>query len=174
MKYTFGTTTTAADRLERIADFFNPLAAKFISDFVTLPVEIALDVGCGPGFTTDMLAKATHAGKTVGLDNSPAFLELARKRFAAYEFRQQDVTVLPFPIEADVMYERFVLPHLNAVIDLVDAWTGGLRPGRLLFLDELQAIDTDNPVFQRYLEVNSALIRSQGADLYVGKTLADG
>jgi len=29
MKYTFGTTTTAADRLERIADFFNPLAAEW-------------------------------------------------------------------------------------------------------------------------------------------------
>ena len=30
MRYTFGDTITANDRLKRIADFFNPLAAEFI------------------------------------------------------------------------------------------------------------------------------------------------
>ncbi len=174
MRYTFGESHAASDRLRSIADFFNPLAATFIRSYVCGPVGVGLDLGCGPGFTTDMLAGVLSGARIYGLDNSPVFLVMAREKFSGCEFLQHDVTVSPFPVRADVMYERFVLPHLKSVVDLVNRWVGELCPGGLLFLDELEAIETDVPVFRRYLETNAALVRSQGADLYVGKTLAEG
>ncbi|NHI93986.1 MAG: hypothetical protein EAX96_15970 [Candidatus Lokiarchaeota archaeon] len=52
MKYTFGASQIAADRLENISNFFNPLALSFIKENVDYPVDSAMDLGCCPGFAT--------------------------------------------------------------------------------------------------------------------------
>ena len=49
------------------------------------PGERILDVGCGPGFYCAELAEEVGAtGSVVGVDSSPAMLELAARRCAAY------------------------------------------------------------------------------------------
>jgi hypothetical protein len=42
----------------------------------------------------------------------------------------------------------------------------------MLFIDETESVSTDIPAFKRYLEINEGLVRSQGAELFVGKKLA--
>ncbi|MFA5864911.1 MAG: methyltransferase domain-containing protein [Phycisphaerae bacterium] len=174
MRYTFGRTQTAAARLETIAEFFNPLAMEFIAEFINEPVNTGLDLGCGPGFTTEMLRQTLCGAKVSGLDNSENFLKLAREKFPKCNFLQHDVTRRPFPLQPNVMYERFLLPHLKNAVNLVNAWLGELLPGGFLFIDELEAIDTNVPVFQQYLAINAGLVRSQDANLFVGKILAAG
>jgi hypothetical protein len=64
MKYTFGKSREATMRLEAIARFFNPLATYLIAKYVPDSPSTVVDVGCGPGFTTDMLyhaAKEQHS-----------------------------------------------------------------------------------------------------------------
>ena len=56
VEYTFGTNSAAALRLEEIGKYFNPRAADFIRQFASGVPDIAVDLGCGPGFTTNMLA----------------------------------------------------------------------------------------------------------------------
>jgi len=80
MRYTFGTSEAAARRLKEIAKLFNPLAHQFIRHYINGPINSAIDLGCGPGFTTDMLSKATDCPNVYGLDTSPNLLNLAAIR----------------------------------------------------------------------------------------------
>lgn len=174
MRYSFGTTHAAALRLETIAHFFNPVAEAFIREHVKTPVDIAVDLGCGPGFTTQLLMDALPGATLYGLDNSRAFLDLARERLPEARFMEHDVTRRPFPIRGNVLYARFLLSHLPDVVALVNGWTDELAPQGLLFVDELEAIDTEIPAFKRYLEINTRIVESTGADLFVGRKLAQG
>ena len=175
MRYTFGNSDAAAKRLGEIAEVFNPRAAEFVRAYLPTRVGVAVDLGCGPGFTTEMLAAATGAKRVIGLDKSPDFLRMARERLPGCEFVEHDVTRTPFPCGApNVLYARSLLSHLPGPVALVDRWADQLAPGGVLLVEELEAIATHLPVFRRYLEVNTALIASQGAELFVGETLARG
>lgn len=175
VKYTFGTDDAGASRLEGIGSVFNPLAATFIQQHLDHhSCEAAVDLGCGPGFTTDMLAHATGCSQVYGLDGAAHFLQLAAARFPNYTFIQHDLTQIPFPVQADVMYVRFVLSHLPDVVQTVNRWLTALKPGGLLFIDETEAVETEVDVFRRYFELNIGMIATQGAKLWIGAELADG
>jgi SAM-dependent methyltransferase len=174
MRYTFGTSKAAADRLEEIASFFNPLSAHFISRHVKRPVASAVDLGCGPGFSTDMLSAATDCPNVCGLDSSAGFIEEAARRFKRCTFVEHDVTQTPFPVRGDVTYSRFLLSHLAHALELVNLWTAELPNGGKLIIEELEDIHTDAAVFREYLDINDALIASLGASLYVGGILGGG
>ena len=61
--------------------------------------ERILDVGCGPGYyCAELLQEVGPSGEVVGVDGSPAMLELAARRCAKYqnvEFHEADATSLP-------------------------------------------------------------------------------
>ncbi|MFK4083139.1 class I SAM-dependent methyltransferase [Kribbella sp. NPDC020789] len=56
-----------------------------------------LDVGCGPGRTTALLAER---GKVTGLDLSPGMIEVARRDHPGLDFRIGSMTALEFPDES--------------------------------------------------------------------------
>jgi ubiquinone/menaquinone biosynthesis C-methylase UbiE len=171
MRYTFGHTSTAAERLKSIADFFNPLAKDFIQANVSEKITSAVDLGCGPGYTTSMLADATEAIEISGIDISEYFIELALNQYPQYNFQIGDVTNLSLPLKYDLFYCRFLLSHLKNLSELLERWTQILNPGGCIILDELEDIKTTSPVFKKYLQINEGLINSQGAELYVGRNL---
>lgn len=160
--------------MEVIARFFNPPAVEFIREHVDGPVDSAIDLGCGPGYTTDMLSSAIDCPDVYGLDTSSAFLKMAADRFPHCTFVEHDVTNTPFPVQAEVMYVRFLLSHLRDVVDLANRWTTPLTAHGKLIVDELEGVETEVPVLKEYLAVNEALVASQGASLYVGGLLAAG
>jgi len=174
MAYTYGTSEPAAARLEAIAKFFNPLSAGFVRDFAPNPVRKVLDLGCGPGFTTSMLSEATGCPVVCGLDSSPDFLAMARERFPHCEFLEHDVTAVPFPVTADLIYARFLLSHLKQPVRLVNEWTTQLNEEGRLILEETGNIETDVQVFKDYLAVSAMMIEKQGAKLHIGDTLGSG
>lgn len=53
-------------------------------------VRKAVDVGCGPGNSTESLAARFPQAEIVGLDNSPAMLEEARRRLPHVRFELMD------------------------------------------------------------------------------------
>jgi hypothetical protein len=121
-----------------------------------------------------MLYQAAGARETVGLDQSADFLATARAQYPHCRFLEHDVTQLPFPLAADVMYVRFVLSHLLDPVEVVNGWTTQLVDGGTLVIEEVEAIDTDVEVFRHYLDTSEALVASQGARLFVGQELASG
>ena len=172
-RYTFGTSSAAGARLADIAGYFNPLAADFIRSFVHQSPDTAIDLGCGPGLTTQMLREASQARKTYGLDTSDEFLKMASRQFTGCRFLRHDVTMAPFPVAADVMYERYVLSHLRNALQVVDTWITQLRPHGLLLIEEVESIETNVEVFRRYLGMSEGIIAAQGGSLYVGAALAN-
>jgi 2-polyprenyl-3-methyl-5-hydroxy-6-metoxy-1,4-benzoquinol methylase len=171
MRYTFGHTDIAVERLRSIAEFFNPLADDFIRKNLNKSVVKAADLGCGPGYTTHMLANVTKASNITGFDISGYFIEKARLQYPELNFVKQDITQWNTNEKFDVLYCRFLLSHLNNIRQILRNWEEHLNPGGLIFIDELEDIYTQVQVFQKYLSMNLSLVRSQGAELYVGKIL---
>ena len=174
MKYTFGTSEKAAARLEEMASFFNSLAVNLIKPYLPKSAEVAVDLGCGPGFTTAMLADCAGVDQTYGFDNSESFLFFARRRFPNLRFVEHDITVTPFPVAADVMYARFVLSHQLEPVELINKWTMQLNDHGVLIIEELEDIDTDVELFSDYITTNSRLVASQGANLFIGRSISTG
>jgi len=91
----------AAKRLEAIYHSADAVRRRRIvrDAIAAAPGERVLDVGCGPGFYCLELSEDVGAsGTVVGVDSSPAMLELARRRCAGrrgIDLREGEATAVP-------------------------------------------------------------------------------
>jgi SAM-dependent methyltransferase len=172
--YTFGHSSSAADRLRILARVYEPESATFLRDYAPDHPLIALDLGCGPGHTTALVATTTGARKVHGLDMSPGFITAARSEYGGLaEFHVQDVTRAPFPGgPAALIFCRLLLTHLPEPQEALATWVAALAPGGGLLIDEVDAISAPDPTCQRYLEIAAGVVTSGGGELYIGPRLA--
>lgn len=173
MQYLFGDSDLAARRLKVLAEVYAESTRNFVLDAVIERPRLAVDMGCGPGYTTHLLAGLLQCDHTVGVDSSEHFISLARKtETEAVSFHLHDVTSVPFPVgPGDLLYCRFLLTHLREPEAVVVRWATQLRPKGLLLLEEVEWIQTQNPVFATYLKIVEAMLEHQSGRLYVGRTL---
>jgi SAM-dependent methyltransferase len=170
--YAFGDSDRAARRLGQVAAVFDAPTAAFLRAAVRRPVGLAVDLGCGPGHTTELLARLVRPMRLAGLDSSGAFLALARERVPAAEFTVHDVTRTPLPPgPADLLFARFLLTHLEQPGSVLAAWATQLAPGGLLLLDEVERIHAGDPALTEYLQVVAAILEARGHRLEVGPLL---
>jgi trans-aconitate 2-methyltransferase len=171
-RYTFGDSELAARRLAEVAALFEAPTRAFLGRVVGGAVGTAVDLGCGPGYTTELLGRCLRPRRLAGLDRSEAFLERARRRLPGADFRLHDVTATPLPTgPADLLFARFLLTHLPLPGQVVTAWATQLAPGGLLLLDEVEWIRTRDPVLAGYLRVLAAVLEARGHRLEVGAVL---
>lgn len=71
--------------------------------------SLVVDLGCGPGNSTELLARRFAAAELVGIDTSPAMLESARARLPAARFEQGDVASWMPSREPDVLFANATL-----------------------------------------------------------------
>ena len=158
--------TTAQRRLELWAEMFGPVSRSLLASMPPGP-DLALDLGCASGHTTRLLADTLRPRRCVGIDTSAAHLQVARMTAAqGIQFVEHDVTKVPFPTgPADLIYCRFLLPHLPDPLAAVHSWADQLRPGGRIVLDEVERIrgdeDDTGPV-RRYLEMAGSLQERHG------------
>jgi len=174
--YTFGDNDLAAERLRLLAEAFAPSSRAFLGRLAREPARVAVDLGCGPGHTTALLASALGAPLTVGLDASARFVERARMLApprAGLTFAVHDVTRVPFPAPpADLLYGRFIATHLADAGAVIDRWSLAVAPRGRLALEESAAIETEDPCLARYYALVEALQRAHGQRTYLGRELA--
>jgi len=111
---------------------------SFVKEFLGPDVITALDLGCGAGHTTSMLAR--HIETVVGLDLDPATVAFARQ----YNSLDDRVCYIDgrFPFSGvqfggfDRIFCVEVLEHVNYMEqwDFLDACIAALRPAGLLLL----------------------------------------
>jgi len=173
VRYAFADSDVAARRLGLVAEVFAGSTAAFMASAVRRAPALALDLGCGPGHSTHVLATVTGGRRTVGLDRSEAFIAAAtRTATATVSFQHHDVTRLPFPVGlAELAYCRFLLTHLRDPGAVLTAWVTALAPGGLLVVEEVEWIETTSPTFREYLAIVEALVARSGGTLYVGRRL---
>ncbi|HWC41054.1 MAG TPA: class I SAM-dependent methyltransferase [Actinomycetota bacterium] len=179
--YAFGDGPAAARRLDLLADLFEPASRSFLERVAGWSgghgrPGLAVDLGCGSGRTTRLVADVLEPDRTLGLDQSEFFVALAAggpSGSPAVGFAVHDVTRVPFPCPpADVCYGRLLLSHLPDPGAVLAAWATQLAPGGLLLADEVERIHTDLPALRGYLEVAGALLATRGHTLEVGQVLA--
>jgi demethylmenaquinone methyltransferase/2-methoxy-6-polyprenyl-1,4-benzoquinol methylase len=83
---------------ERVRAGWEEALAELAAVIGALGAGRTLDVACGTGFLTQHLR-----GEVVGLDHSPAMLELARERVPHATFVEGNALALPFP---DASFDR--------------------------------------------------------------------
>ena len=174
-QYLFGDTDIAAQRLKVVAEVFADSTRAFVTSAAGERPRLAVDLGCGPGYCTHLLAETLQAARTIGLDNSERFLSLARPtETRSVSFRLHDVTSVPFPVApADLAYCRFLLSHLREPRQAVAMWVTQLRPKGSLVIEEVEAVCTGHRLFTRYLRIVEEMLADQHNCLYVGPLLAD-
>jgi len=176
--YSFGETHLAAERLRLVSEVFDPTSEAFVSETVRKRPRLALDLGCGPGFTTRLLSRIARAERTVGVDRSEAFLTRARARSRpGEEYVAADVAVLPLRIagigaQPDLIYARFLASHLPEPEQAISAWAKELVVGGLLLVEEVDSISTTVAVFGEYLKILSEMLAQHRNQLFVGARLA--
>ena len=175
MSYLFGDSATAHSRLDLLARTFEPPTREFLSTFNPKGTDLAIDLGCGPGHTTRLIAETLPFKRVVGLDKSPGFIETAsQSRSTDVSFQQHDVTSVPFPLPpADLIFCRFLVTHLPTPDQALARWASQLSPEGVLLLEEVHWIQPRNSVLESYLSALERVMDATGVALYTGARLPE-
>jgi trans-aconitate methyltransferase len=162
--YTFGDNDLAARRLRLLAEAYEEGSRALLEELAQESTRVAIDLGCGLGYTTELVARIVGAPVTIGLDSSARYLAAARARVgesSGLTFAEHDITRVPFPAPAaDLLYGRFILTHLAGGTALLDRWAEAAQPGARLALEEVDTLDADD-----------AVLSAHGQRTYIGREL---
>ena len=105
------------------------------------PLNI-LDVGCGLGGVTQLLAEAFPEAKVGGVNISARQIEEAQRRFSGIDFQVADATDLPFANATfDLIISVEAAFHFDSRIDFLEEAFRILRPGGHLIYTDLMVND---------------------------------
>lgn len=173
--YTFGDSELAAERLALLGRVFEPGSARLFESLSSSTGPVGIDLGCGIGQTTRLLAERTQVERVVGIDQSKKLLETAARRYANDRvwFTDCDVTQPPFPVgPASILYSRFLLTHLRDPASVIAAWAKAAVPGAALVLEETASMHGEDPAFSRYYALVERMQTHYGQRMYIGRDLA--
>ena len=173
-RYTYGDSPFAADRLDRVARMFEPTTRRFLERAGIRGAQLAIDLGCGPGNTTRLIAEVLRPLRTMGLDRSEIYLERARRGAPpGVAFQRHDVLATPFPVgPADVIFCRLLLAHLPRRPRVVADWATQLTSNGVLLLDEIEDFQSEEPALVDYVRLASGVVDRAGGRLIAGPELA--
>jgi trans-aconitate 2-methyltransferase len=100
-----------------------------------VPLERAtrvIDLGCGPGNSTELLWARFVGAAVTGIDNSEAMLESARKRLPECQFEPGDVSTWQASATPDVIFANAVLHWVPAHEQLFPRLFSALAAGGVL------------------------------------------
>jgi trans-aconitate 2-methyltransferase len=175
--YTFGDSDLAARRLALVAATFAKTTRQFLVTRAGGPPEFAIDLGCGPGYTTELIRATVGPARVLGVDVSPAFVAVAAKRLADDRTRLLCADVLDLPPEvtdADLIFARMLLTHLRDPLAAIEVWRGRLSERGRLLLEEVDSIATEDPTLAGYLDLQREMLAANGHALDVGPRLDEG
>lgn len=158
-RYTFGDNDVALGRLGLLAEIYDPVSEELLRSFGRPGAAHAVDLGCGPGHTTRLLARVLAPALTSGLDASARYIALARASAPpGVRFEQHDVMRTPFPVPlADVLLCRYLLTHLRSADAALAAWARAANAGAVLLVQETETLASDTPVLSRYYSLVAEL-----------------
>ena len=92
----------------------------------------AVDLGCGPGNSTELLVARFPGARVVGTDTSEAMLESARKRLPQCDFELSDVSSWRAQAAPDLIFANAVMQWVPAHEQLFPRLFSALAPGGVL------------------------------------------
>lgn len=138
-----------AANLERLDLMLQDFGDAAIAAAAAQPGEHILDIGCGSGASTFMLAdQVGPTGHVLGVDISQQLVELARAATpdaAPVEFRLADAATAAFPAEGfDLLFSRFGVMFFDDPVAAFANMRRALKPdGRVAFVCWRSATEND-------------------------------
>jgi SAM-dependent methyltransferase len=173
--YTFGDSELAERRLELLGTTFQDTTRDFLLAQAPTGPALAVDLGSGPGHTTELLRDTLHPQHTLAVDFSEAYVAATAKRVAGdptVEVLEADALELPERVrDADVIFVRMLLTHLRDPLGAVDLWLQRLAPGGGLLIEEVESIATEEPALARYLALQREMLEANSNRLEIGPRL---
>ena len=109
----------------------------------------AVDLGCGPGNSTELIVQRYPGATVVGTDNSPAMIEAARQRLPEVAFELSDIAAWQ-PAEApDLVYANASLQWVPDHARLLPRLVSTLAPGGVLAVQMPDNLDEPTHVLMR-------------------------
>jgi trans-aconitate 2-methyltransferase len=119
--------------------------------------RLVYDLGCGPGNSTEILVAAFEGARIVGVDNSPAMLESARKRLPGIAFELGDLAEW-HPAEApDVIFSNATLHWVADHARLIPRLFSLLAPGGVLAVQMPDNLDEPSHRLMREVAASDSL-----------------
>jgi trans-aconitate 2-methyltransferase len=116
-------------------------------------VKTAIDLGCGPGNSTEVLAGAFPGAAITGLDNSPDMIAAARERMPDTRFELADLTTWNEPGPFDVILSNAVMQWVPGHDTLFPRLAGKLSAGGSLAIQ--MPDNADQPALRLMREIAS-------------------
>jgi trans-aconitate 2-methyltransferase len=91
-----------------------------------------VDLGCGPGNSTELLVRRFPDARVSGIDASPAMLAQARERLPGCDFRDADIAAWQAPVDTDLLFANAVLQWVPDHLAVMQRLMRGLPPGGVL------------------------------------------
>lgn len=141
------------DRYLRFADERTRAARDLLAAVPLASARVVVDLGCGPGNSTDLLVRRFPDAVVSGVDSSPAMLEAARVRLPGCRFDLADVSdwsprsmgeTPPDLVFANALFQW--VPDHGRVVQRIFAQ---LRPGAVLAVQMPDNLDEPSHVSMR-------------------------
>ncbi len=98
---------------------------------LTAPRKI-VDMGCGPGNSTELLVERFPDAEIIGLDSSPAMLEAARQRLPKLQFALADAATWTPEPDVDLVFANAIYQWVPDHLDALSRVFSALKPGGVL------------------------------------------
>lgn len=94
--------------------------------------RVVVDLGCGPGNSTELLLARWPNARVSGIDNSESMLQSARKRLPGVDFSLADIAAWKPDVAPDVIYANAALQWVTGHESLFPRLFSLLAPGGVL------------------------------------------
>lgn len=133
----------------RFADERTRPARELVERVPLETVTRAVDLGCGPGNSTELILERWPQAQVTGIDTSDDMLAAARKRLPGLTFEKADVSTWQAPAPVDLLFANAVLQWLPDHERLLPALLGQLAPGGVLAIQMPDNLDEPSHVLMR-------------------------
>jgi trans-aconitate 2-methyltransferase len=145
-------------------------AAELLARVPLTAAEHVIDLGCGPGNSTELLAARWPTARITGIDNSPQMLRSARAARSDLHWVEADIASYRPETEVDVSFSNATLHWLPDHAGLFPKLLACVRPGGVLALQ--MPHNFDEPSHRLMRELSRAFI-ADGQDAHAIAPLPD-
>jgi ubiquinone/menaquinone biosynthesis C-methylase UbiE len=164
--YVMGHADLEIERLQLQASIIAGVTRRLIQECGIRPGMRVLDLGCGAGDVSMLLAEAVgDAGSVVAIDREPRAIEIARARATAAGYRQIEFVVtsedaLPERPPFDAAIGRYILPHQTDPVDMVARAMRAVRPGGVVAFHEsaMNVNSHTSPIVDLHVRIAQCII----------------
>jgi len=169
------------ERLKLLSEVLRPTTSQLLSTVGIEKGMKCLDVGCGGGFVTALMADLVGAdGEAVGIDSDEVILDLARTdardcgrnnidfiQCAASDQHRSDYY--------DLVYARFLLTHVPDSQACLNSMVSNCKSGGLVVAEDIDFTGAFSyPIcdaYQRYCNLYQQVVHKRGGDADIGPKL---